>query len=70
VVEVDGMQHLQPDAMENDRERTRYFEAMDILVLRFSNQEVKQHLGAVCRKINETVKQRLDIMSRALEQDK
>lgn len=40
VVEVDGGQHLKPEAFSNDKLRDTYMESLGLRVLRFSNTDV------------------------------
>ena len=49
VIEVDGWQHTEQE--EYDSERTRYFESIDLTVLRFWNNEVNENLAGVILKI-------------------
>ena len=59
VIELDGDQHGEPQAMLRDAERTEKLEAMDLRVLRFTNREVDTSLDAVCDAINRAVRDRL-----------
>jgi very-short-patch-repair endonuclease len=49
VIELDGSQHL--DNEEYDKERTEYFESLNIKVLRFWNNDVDKNLNGVLMKI-------------------
>ena len=49
VIEIDGSQHL--DNKEYDQERTWYFESLNIRVIRFWNNEVRENLHGVLTKI-------------------
>ena len=49
IIELDGSQHL--DNQEYDRERTEYFESLNIRVVRFWNKDVRQNLHGVLVKI-------------------
>lgn len=40
VIEIDGSQHDQKENIELDKIRTKFFEGLDIKVLRFKNSEV------------------------------
>lgn len=51
VVEIDGPQHLKKENLEYDQVRSKYFEGLNIKVLRFSNLEVSTETEAVVRKI-------------------
>ena len=59
VIEVDGAQHLRPDAVEYDQIRTETLEQLDLLVLRFFNDEVEHHFDSVRKKIDQAVRERL-----------
>ena len=59
VIELDGSGHYEPEKMKRDHIRTAYLEALDLMVLRFTNLEVKKYFSAVCEKIDTTVQQRL-----------
>jgi len=52
-VEVDGGIHADLAQAAYDVERTEFLEAHGIKVLRFSNEEVENHLGEVLRRIVE-----------------
>ncbi len=51
VVELDGSQHYEPDAVEYDRVRTEYLNSLGITVLRFSNHDVDSNFEGVCNSI-------------------
>ena len=55
VVEVDGAVHAVPDEAENDRLRQKGIEGEGIVVLRFTNDQVKGALELVKAKIEEAV---------------
>jgi len=52
VIELDGSQHYENEAMENDIKRDDYFNSMGLKVLRFSNREIDREFAAVCEKID------------------
>ena len=52
IVELDGSQHFDENAMKYDRERTGYLESLGFHVLRFSNLDVLKDFEAVCRVID------------------
>ena len=47
VIELDGSQHLEPQALEYDRLRTLVLEQMGLTVLRFDNRQVLLEMDAV-----------------------
>ena len=51
VIEIDGSQHYESDALEYDRKRTDYFNSLNIEVLRFTNIEVDKNFEGVCEAI-------------------
>ena len=55
-VELDGDSHFTDEAIEYDRERTAYLNALGIKVLRFLNTDVYDNLNAVCERILEEIK--------------
>ncbi len=59
VLELDGGQHYDPEAIERDKKRTEYFESLGIKVIRFSNLDVHGRFEGVCYTIDEAVKARL-----------
>ena len=59
VIELDGSQHYEPEAMEYDRRRTNFLQQQGFQVLRFSNLDVKKHFREVCEVIDTAVKQRM-----------
>jgi very-short-patch-repair endonuclease len=55
-VELDGDSHFTDDAIEYDRERTAYLNALNIKVVRFLNTDVYDNLNVVCERILEEIK--------------
>ena len=46
-VEIDGDSHYQPGAAEHDREKQKFIEGMDIKVIRFTDNDVRDSLDNV-----------------------
>ncbi len=59
VIEVDGMQHRNDEIYEYDEKRTRTFARYGIEVIRFSNRDIDENFEAVCRVIDERIKERV-----------
>ena len=59
VIEIDGSQHYEVDALEYDRKRTDYFNSLNIEVLRFTNIEVTKNFDGVCEVILLNLNKRL-----------
>ena len=59
VIEVDGGQHYEKDAMEYDEFRTKIINLYGIEVLRFLNSDIDKNFEGVCTLIDKTVKERL-----------
>ena len=59
VVELDGSQHFEEDAITYDNKRSVALEKFGLDVIRFSNFEVDRYFEAVCEKIYAEVMQRL-----------
>ncbi len=55
VVELDGGQHNDEEALEKDNERTTWLEDKGYKVLRFWNNEVLTNIEGVLEKIGETL---------------
>ena len=62
VVELDGSQHYEKDAMEYDKFRTKTINLYNIDVLRFSNYDVDNNFEGVCAIIDKAVKERINFI--------
>jgi very-short-patch-repair endonuclease len=51
IVEVDGIQHAEPDNATKDGERTAYLEGRSWTLLRFWNGDILSDMDTVCRHI-------------------
>ena len=60
VLELDGSQHFEPEALERDAERTAYLEQYGLTVLRIPNSEVARNFFGVCETIDNVVRARID----------
>ena len=61
-VELDGSQHLTPEGLARDTERTAFLEDAGIKVLRFSNLDAIKNFSGVCEKIDLTVRERKKVL--------
>ena len=61
IIELDGSQYCEPDALTYDRIRTTYLERQGFLVLRFSNTDVMTQFRSVCNTIDTAVRDRLPV---------
>ena len=59
VIELDGSQHYEEKGVESDALRTRFIESLGLMVLRFTNLDIKRNFVGVCITIDEVVKKRL-----------
>ena len=59
VVELDGSQHCEPEAILYDQRRTAYLQQQGYCVLRISNMDVTTQFRAVCEKIDAVVQNRI-----------
>ena len=59
VIELDGSQHCDPDAIQYDRVRTEYLQKQGIFVLRLSNRDVMEKFRSVCETIDNVVHSRM-----------
>jgi very-short-patch-repair endonuclease len=56
VIEIDGSQHFKKENKEYDEIRTKFFEGLDIKVLRFTNLEVSTETQKVLNQITTSLK--------------
>ena len=59
IIEVDGSQHYEPQAMAYDAERSAFLSDLGLEALRFSNREIDRDFRGVCEQINLTIQNRL-----------
>ena len=59
VIELDGSQHYEEQAMSDDTERTNILENYGLKVIRYSNREIDREFSAVCEQIDQTIQARL-----------
>ena len=59
VIELDGSQHYEDEALINDQKRTKYLEQYGIKVIRILNLDVLRNFEGVCMHIDNTVQQSL-----------
>ena len=55
VIEIDGSQHYTDDGLEYDQIRTELLESMGLHVMRFTNTEVDNYFGKVCKTIQDYI---------------
>ena len=51
IIELDGGQHYEEDALKYDEERTKYFNNLGIRVIRFTNVNIDKYFENVCQEI-------------------
>ena len=49
VIELDGAQHYEEEAMKKDRERDAYLQSLGLRVIRIDNLEIKRNFDGVCK---------------------
>ena len=64
VIELDGSGHYTDNGKREDAERTAYLESMGIMVIRFKNSWIWDGFRSVCNEIDETVKKRVEELSK------
>lgn len=62
VIELDGSQHYEEEAVIYDRQRTEYLNQLGIAVLRYSNREIHTRFQEVCHDIDIHVIARIDAL--------
>ena len=55
IIEVDGKYHQEVEQVKKDAQRTQYLEQKGYTVIRFTNEEVFNHIEDVIKKIKETI---------------
>lgn len=58
VIEIDGESHLAEGAREYDEHRTKVLNAYGIEVIRYTNEEILNHIGEVESDLKENVRKR------------
>ena len=59
VIEVDGSQHYEPQALAYDSARSDFLESLGLVVLRFTNWEIDSEFRSVCEQIDLAIQKRL-----------
>ena len=59
VVELDGSQHYEEDALKYDLQRTDFFNTLGITVLRVLNVDIDRNFEGACMEIDKTVRKLL-----------
>jgi len=59
VIEVDGPIHSRPDRKQHDEQRDGVMQDFGIMILRFSNDEIRYHLHSVLKRIEEVATSRI-----------
>ena len=61
VIEIDGGQHYEDDAILQDKMRDKELNELGYKVLRFTNFDIKNNFEGVCDIIDKTVKERIPL---------
>jgi very-short-patch-repair endonuclease len=59
VIELDGSQHYEEDAIEYDKQRTDYLEGLGLKVIRFTNTDIDRNFDGVCEVIEQTLQSQI-----------
>ena len=59
IIELDGSQHCEPEAIAYDQRRTAFLQQQGYYVFRISNLDVMKHFSAVCDAIDFAVQDRI-----------
>ena len=60
VIELDGSQHFEKDAIEYDKIRTQHLEKLGLKIIRIPNNEVFSNFSGVCGYIDLAVSERIN----------
>ena len=63
VVELDGSQHCEPEAISYDQKRTQFLRQKGLYILRISNLDVIKNFDGVCQNIDLAVRERMCLPS-------
>jgi very-short-patch-repair endonuclease len=55
IIELDGSQHYEKEAVEYDATRTEYLNSLGLYVIRFSDGDVDDYFEAVCQSIEKAI---------------
>ena len=61
IIEIDGGQHYDDEALKNDELRDKELENLGYKVLRFTNTDIKNHFEEVCFVIDRSVKSKIPL---------
>ena len=67
VIELDGGQHYEPEAMEADRVRDAYLNSLGLTVLRYTNADIHHRFREVCDDIYRHIPPQRPVQSLPLE---
>ena len=56
VIEIDGSQHYTDEGIKNDEFRTEILHDYNLIVIRFTNNQINRNFSGVCSYIDSTVK--------------
>jgi very-short-patch-repair endonuclease len=56
-IELDGSQHYTEQGLGHDEARTKFLNAYGITIIRFTNEQITNDFGEVCRQIDAKVKE-------------
>ncbi len=59
VIELDGSQHYEAEAIEYDNLRTQILQQYELEVVRFTNREIWDNFEGVCQEIDKKIKERI-----------
>lgn len=59
IIELDGSQHFEEQAIKYDSERTAYLEQYGIKIIRIPNNEINQNFDGVCEYLDNEISQSL-----------
>ncbi len=57
VIELDGSQHYDEEALEYDRKRAEYMKDEGLHTLRFTNAQIDQQFDSVCSEIDRVIRE-------------
>ena len=55
VIELDGSEHYEVEAIEYDKRRTSHLKSLGLTVIRFTNTDIDRNFEGVCQAIEQTI---------------
>ena len=61
IIELDGSQHYEDEAVQKDKERTYYLGQYGLKIIRIQNIDINNNFYEVCEYLEQVIKQQIEI---------